>query len=192
MSKWQKVIAYYAYGPLFFESSILHQAYHFVVPLVSKKNRTGTIRSVLIALVGGYFVLNKLAAFGSLWTIYAIPFLVFQFWLSTFTYFHHRNTESAGWKQDEDWDKVYGALLSTIHVDYPTWVEFLTLNINWHLPHHVCSSVPWYNLRRATFSMAQAYGKQLHFAEFGWKLWSEVTTGCHVYDKEKGYVPMEW
>jgi len=176
----------------FFESSLLHQAYHYLVPVVSRKNRLGCIRSIILTLVGGFYAINYIATFGSLWKLYFIPFLVFQFWLSTFTYFHHRNTDGAGWKETEDWDKVYGALFATIHVDYPSWIEFLTLNINWHLPHHVSSSVPWYNLRRATFSMTQAYGKQLHFSEFGWKLWREVTTGCHVYDKEKGYVPMEW
>jgi len=32
-------------------------------------------------------------------------------------------------------------------------VEFLCLDINVHVPHHVMSKIPWYNLRAATDSL---------------------------------------
>jgi len=157
---------------------------------MTQKNVTGQIRSIIFSFIGGFITISKITEYGSFWYLYFIPFLIFQFWLSTFTYFHHRHPSGAGWKYSEDWDKVYGSLFTTVHVDYPAWLEWLTLNINWHLPHHVSSTVPWYNLRKCTFALAATYGKQLKFDEFGWKLWRETTTGCHVYDKEKGYVPI--
>lgn len=97
-----------------------------------------------------------------------------------------------GWKKGEDWDKVYGSLFATVHVGYPSWVEFLTLDINWHLPHHVSARIPWYNLRKCTYALLQAYGDRVHTAQFGWDLWKETTTQTHMHCEENGYAPMEW
>jgi len=187
MPKWKRTLSYYMFGPLFFESSILHHAYHFLIPMISKKNRFGCFRSIIFAALGGYITITKIANIGSVFSLFLMPFLVFQFWLSTFTYFHHRHTSIPGWKYSDDWNKVYGSLLTTAHIDYPAWIEWLTLNINWHLPHHVSSNVPWYNLRKCTFTLTKKYGDHLTYDEFGWKLWKEVTTSCHMYDKEKGF-----
>jgi len=185
-----KKISYYMYGPLFFESSILHHAYHYLLPVTTAKNRFGTLRSVIFALVGSVSTMYLLSFYGSVWKLYVIPFLVFQFWLSTFTYFHHRNPRGAGWKEPEDWTRVYGSLFATVHVGFPAWVEWLTLDINWHLPHHVSPLIPWYNLRRCTFALMQAYGDRLCWDEFSWSLWKETTTQCHLYSKEHGYTSM--
>jgi len=157
---------------------------------MTTKNRLGVIRSIIFSIIGGYVTYSILSYLGSFFSLWVMPFLVFQFWLSTFTYFHHRNPRGAGWKEDLDWNRLYGSLLATIHVDYPSWLEFLTLDINWHLPHHISPLIPWYNLRRCTYAIMKKYGDLIMVDEFGWKLWQETTTGCHVYDKEKGYVSM--
>uniref|UniRef100_A0A6B2L979 Fatty acid desaturase domain-containing protein n=1 Tax=Arcella intermedia TaxID=1963864 RepID=A0A6B2L979_9EUKA len=190
MSPFMRSLNYYMFGPLFFESSILHHAYHFLIPFVSSKNRAGALRSIVFALIGAVASWKLASSFGNPLVLYGVPFLVFQFWLSTFTYFHHRHPRGVGWKEHKDWTKLYGSLFATVHVDYPAWVEYLTLDINWHLPHHVSPRIPWYNLRRCTYSLFIAYGDKLQRDEFGWRLWQETTTGCHVYDKELGYVPM--
>jgi omega-6 fatty acid desaturase (delta-12 desaturase) len=190
MGAWQKYFVYYFYGPLFFESSIFHHAYHFLVPFTTQKNLFGVVRSIFFAILGVVGTGYLISQFGSVWKLYVVPFLVFQFWLSTFTYFHHRNPRGAGWKEPEDWSKVYGSLFATVHVSFPAWVEFLTLDINWHLPHHVSPLIPWYNLRRCTIAMFQAYGDRLCSDEFSWELWKATTTECHIYDKEKGYASM--
>lgn len=46
-----------------------------------------------------------------------------------------------------------------MHCDYPRWVEWLCHDINWHVPHHVNSKIPWYNLRPATESLRQNWGE---------------------------------
>jgi hypothetical protein len=56
------------------------------------------------------------------------------------------------------------ALLSSrpphqVHCDYPALVEFLCHDINVHVPHHVSSKIPWYNLRAATDSLRSNWGK---------------------------------
>jgi len=190
MSSFKRSFLYYIHGPLFFESSIFHQAYHFVLPFVVTKRRMEVFRSIMFALVGGYLTYEVASYFGSVIVLYVVPFLVFQFWLSTFTYFHHRHPRGVGWKEDDEWTRLYGSLFATVHVDYPAWVEYLTLDINWHIPHHVSAKIPWYNLRKCTYALFIAYGDRLQRDQFGWKLWKETTTLCHVYDKENGYVPL--
>jgi len=190
MSWLERTVSYYMYGPLFFESSIFHHAYHFILPFISSRNRVGVTRSIIFAIIGAYMTWNFASSYGNPIKLYVMPFLVFQFWLSTFTYFHHRHPRGAGWKENSDWTRLYGSLFATVHVDYPTWVEYLALDINWHLPHHVSPLIPWYNLRKCTYALFVAYGDQLQRDELSWKLWSETTTQCHVYDKNLGYAPM--
>jgi len=200
MSKLKKLVTYYMYGPLFFESSIFHHAYHFVIPFVSRRKRMAVTRSIAFAIIGGYLSISLAIQLGSFFKFWLVPFLVFQFWLSTFTYFHHRlpsnyspnNPSPVGWKKDEKWDKLYGGLYATVHVDYPSWVEFLTLDINWHLPHHVSSRIPWYRLRGCTHALLKTYGDKMHTAQFGWTLWRETTTKTHMFDENLGYSPMKW
>jgi hypothetical protein len=38
-------------------------------------------------------------------------------------------------------------------------IEFLCHDINVHVPHHVSSNIPWYNLRAATDSLRQNWGQ---------------------------------
>jgi len=186
----ERYVRYYLFGPLFFESSIIHQLMHFMLPFTNAKARAAVPRSIFFSIVIGGLTVYTLSFYGSLWSLYVVPFLVFQFWLSTFTYFHHRNPRGAGWKTSDDWTRVYGSLYATVHVSFPAWVEWLTLDINWHLPHHVSPLIPWYNLRRCTSALFKAYGDRLHEDEFSWELWKETTTSCHLYDKDKGYASM--
>ena len=190
MSTFSKYVAYYMYGPLFFESSILHHAYHFLLPIVARRAKAKTGRSVVFALLGCAMTPYGISYLGPLWKLYWAPFLVFQFWLSTFTLFHHRNPRGAGWKEDKDWNKVYGSLFATVHVAFPSWIEYLTLDINWHLPHHASALIPWYNLRKCTHALMMAYGDRLCTDEFSWELWKEVTRECHMYDPVEGYKTM--
>jgi len=200
MNKLMKLVNYYMYGPLFFESSIFHHAYHFLIPFVSSRKRMEVTRSIVFALIGGYISIRIALELGSFFKFWVAPFLVFQFWLSTFTYFHHRlppgfsptNPNPVGWKKETDWSKLYGGLYATVHVDFPAWVEFMCLDINWHLPHHVSSRIPWYRLRECTYALLKAYGDKMHTAQFGWKLWRETTTTTHLYDEQLGYAPMPW
>jgi len=192
ISSVKRTFLYYFYGPLFFQSSLVHHAFHFLIPVTVKKFdvKFKSLRSIICCLIFGYYFYHYGSYYlgGSLLVMYLPAFLVFQFWLSTFTYFHHRHKDAAGWRKEENWDKVYGGLFATVHVDFPAWVEFLTLDINWHLPHHASALVPWYNLRPATFNLLKKYGDVLQTDSFSWKLWKETTTECHMYS-ENGFAP---
>ena len=52
-------------------------------------------------------------------------------------------------------------LVSQASLQPASWcrVEILTHDINVHVPHHVSSNIPWYNLRKATDSLRQNWGQ---------------------------------
>lgn len=52
-------------------------------------------------------------------------------------------------------------LSGTVHCDFPSWVEFLTHDISVHVPHHVSSKIPWYNLRKAHASLKENWGEYM-------------------------------
>jgi len=64
------------------------------------------------------------------------------FWMSTFTLVHHtkQNLSAA-----DQWQEVSAQLSGTVHCDYP-WVEVLCHDINVHIPHHISTAIPSYNL----------------------------------------------
>lgn len=80
--------------------------------------------------------------------LWFLPQIVFQFWLSTFTLLHHTHPEQR-FLADAEWTFAEAQLGATIHVAYPRGVEWLTHDINWHVPHHVCVGIPHYHLRAA-------------------------------------------
>lgn len=69
----------------------------------------------------------------------------------------------------------------------PSRVEFLTHDISWHVPHHVSTKIPWYNLRKATASLRENWGEYMTECTFNWRIVKNVITHCHVYDKESNY-----
>ena len=48
-----------------------------------------------------------------------------------------------------------------------------------------------YNLRRATYALIKVYGKDIRQYEMSWSFWKEVTSSCHVHDKEMNYISLE-
>jgi len=105
MSSLKRTLVYYFFGPFFFQSSIIHHAYHFLIPVTVRKVdvKLKAFRSILLCIAFAYYLFNygTLHLGAPLVKMYLPAFLVFQFWLSTFTYFHHRHKDAAGWKQEK-------------------------------------------------------------------------------------------
>lgn len=64
-----------------------------------------------------------------------------------------------------------------------TRVEFLTHDISVHVPHHVSSKIPWYNLRKAHASLKENWGDYMCECDFNLRMLKNIFTECHVYDK---------
>ena len=71
-------------------------------------------------------------------------------------------------------------------------VEFLTHDISVHVPHHVSSKIPWYNLRAANDSLRKNWGDYMCECDFNLRMLKNIFTECHVYDKEKNYKPFDF
>lgn len=61
--------------------------------------------------------------------------------------------------------------------EYPRWVEFLCHDISVHVPHHVNSKIPWYNLRAANDSLKQNWGQYMTSCTFNWRMMKTIFTG---------------
>ncbi|KNC82503.1 hypothetical protein SARC_05203 [Sphaeroforma arctica JP610] len=190
-----KVLEYFYVGPLFFESSILHHFANLNIFIFPKRHWKNLISSNLFALAATlglwyHFYYNLDNGDSGWWAVFkywGAPYLCFNFWLSTHTYFHHKSRD-IGWIEKANWNKAQAQLFHTAHVDYHPIVEMLHFDINWHVPHHVSTRIPWYNLRRATFALIKAYGDKIHTYEMSPTYWMEVTSECHVHDDVSKYV----
>lgn len=120
-----------------------------------------------------------------------MPWLGYHFWMSTFTIVHH-TAPHIPFKAGKEWNPAKAQLSGTVHCDFPRWVEFLCHDISWHVPHHVASNIPWYNLRRATESLRENWGDHMTEATFNPRLVKTIVTECHLYDEEKNYVPFDY
>lgn len=65
----------------------------------------------------------------------------------------------------------------TVDCEYPRWVEFLCHDISVHVPHHVNSKIPWYNLRAANESLKQNWGQYMTSCTFNWRMMKTIFTG---------------
>merc|ERR1711871_949702 len=166
---------------------------YFITLLFKARDRLAVCRSILATVLPCWYLFSCLYAAGGAWLwmkMWLMPYLGFNFWLSTYTYFHHKAADIK-WHRSEGWNKAEAQLFGTVHVDYHPIIEFLHFDINWHIPHHVTVKIPWYNLRRATYALMRKYGDKLHTVEMSLSLWKEVTTHCHVWDEKDAYKKFE-
>jgi omega-6 fatty acid desaturase (delta-12 desaturase) len=131
----KRVVYYFYLGPLFFESSILHHLMHFNPFFFKPRDRPAVLRSILATVLPCGFMFASLHAAGGAWLVlkmWGLPYLVFNFWLSTYTYFHHKAADIK-WHHSDDWNKAEAQLFGTVHVDYHPVIEFLHFDINWYV-----------------------------------------------------------
>lgn len=79
---------------------------------------------------------------------YAAPLLIAAVLGALITYLHHSGPDAVAFDSGE-WTSARGQIASTFEVRFPRWLEWLWLDINLHLPHHVAPEIPWYHLREA-------------------------------------------
>eukprot|EP00027_Filamoeba_sp_ATCC50430_P018933 CAMPEP_0168564244 /NCGR_PEP_ID=MMETSP0413-20121227/13136_1 /TAXON_ID=136452 /ORGANISM="Filamoeba nolandi, Strain NC-AS-23-1" /LENGTH=66 /DNA_ID=CAMNT_0008595891 /DNA_START=692 /DNA_END=889 /DNA_ORIENTATION=- len=63
----------------------------------------------------------------------------------------------------------------------------MTHHIGVHVPHHVCAAIPSYNLRKA-HEVLREYMTEVTFS---WDLIRDITTNCHLYDQDFGYISFD-
>jgi omega-6 fatty acid desaturase (delta-12 desaturase) len=111
--------------------------------------------------------------------------------MSTFPVVHH-TAPHIPFKPEGEWNAAKAQLSGTVHCNYPGWVEFLCHDISVHVPHHVSTKIPWYNLRKATDSLRQNWGEYMCEADFNWRMMKNIFTELHVYDDKVNYKPFDF
>ncbi|KAG6504782.1 hypothetical protein ZIOFF_037129 [Zingiber officinale] len=184
----------YGYGPLKTWMSITHWLiWHFNL----KKFRPAEIGRVKISLacvfafmaIGWPLIIYKTGITGWI-KFWLMPWLGYHFWMSTFTMVHH-TAPHIPFKTSDEWHAAQAQLNGTVHCNYPRWIEILCHDINVHIPHHISSRIPSYNLREAHKVLQDNWGEYLNEANWNWRLMKTILTVCHVYDHERYYVPFD-
>src|SRR5690606_14719701 len=117
--------------------------------------------------------------------LFVIPQLVYHFWLSAFTLLHHTSPDTH-FMPAEAWDPVRAQLDSSIHVRFPAIIDWLTHDISWHVPHHVCSAIPHYRLRDAHAALNRALPGRVRQEPFSPAYLMRVLRSCQLVEKSEG------
>lgn len=178
-------------GKFWWVASIVHWAgLHFNWSNFQGKDRDKVKLSAIVALVFAGVAFPILFATTGIWgfvKFWLLPWLFYHFWMSTFTLVHH-TTSDVPFHQPDEWDATTAQLSGTVHCNYPRWVEFLCHDINVHVPHHISTAIPSYNLRLAYRSLQENWGAYLHEeSNFSWALMQQITEQCHLHDSENCY-----
>mmetsp|Transcript_14719 Transcript_14719/g.24362 ORF Transcript_14719/g.24362 Transcript_14719/m.24362 type:complete len:805 (-) Transcript_14719:692-3106(-) len=181
-------------GPMWWFASVGHWiAQHFFLSKFEPEQRQrvafsiGTVYAFMILVWPPLIYYTGITGFVKFWLM---PWLGYHFWMSTFTMVHH-TIPMIPFLPEKTWDDTKARLTYTVHCEYPYWIEFLCHQINVHVPHHVSTAIPCYNLRPAWRSLQQNWGKYIYECTFDWNLIKDITTKCHIYDKKTNYVSFE-
>lgn len=194
-SLWDKIrqFAYEGFirNRLWWVGSVGHWAVvHFDWRNFKTKDQSSIKLSVAVVALFAAVVFPTLIATTGIWgfvKFWVIPWLGYHFWMSTFTIVHHTAADVPFTVADK-WNEALAQLSGTIHCDYPAWVEFLCHDINVHVPHHISTAIPSYNLRLAHRSIKENWGDYLHDeCQFSWSLMKQITDQCQLYTTDVGY-----
>ncbi|MBW4476036.1 MAG: fatty acid desaturase [Tolypothrix brevis GSE-NOS-MK-07-07A] len=176
---------------LWWVGSVGHWAVvHFDWRKFQTKEQSSVKLSVAVVAIFAAIAFPTLIATTGIWgflKFWLIPWLVYHFWMSTFTIVHHTASD-VPFLEASKWNAGIAQLFGSIHCDYPLWVEFLCHDINVHVPHHISTAIPSYNLRMAYRSIQENWGAYLHDeCRFSWSLMKQITDQCQLYKTDSGY-----
>ncbi|AFY50499.1 fatty acid desaturase [Nostoc sp. PCC 7524] len=187
----QSAFEFFMRKKLWWVGSVGHWAVvHFDARKFKPQERADVKLSVAVVVIFAAVVFPVLIATTGIWgfiKFWFIPWMVYHFWMSTFTIVHHTYAD-VPFTAAHKWNEAIAQLFGTIHCDYPRWVEFLCHDINVHVPHHISTAIPSYNLRLAYSSIKENWGSYLHDElKFSWPLMKKITNECQLYVTDVGY-----
>lgn len=179
-------------GKLWWIGSIFHWALtHFRLSNFAERDHGKVKLSIAVVVLFAAIVFPTLILTTGVWgfvKFWLMPWLVYHFWMSTFTIVHHTIPEIQ-FRPAAEWSGAEAQLMGTVHCDYPRWVEILCHDINVHIPHHLSVAIPSYNLRLAHESIKQNWGRVIIERTFNWPLMKQISDQCHLYDAQNAYLP---
>lgn len=177
-------------GRLWWLASIAHWGkLHFDLAQFSYRDRHKVKVSIAAVVIFAAVFFPTLILTTGIWgfvKFWLLPWLVYHFWMSTFTLVHH-TAPDIPFHPTETWNAAEAQLAGTVHCTYPRWVEILCHDINVHVPHHISVSIPSYNLRLAHQSLKQTWSSTIREEQFSWSLMKQIVDRCHLYDASTIY-----
>ncbi len=178
-------------GPLWWLASAVHWGVlHFVWGQFTDPKERGQVRlSVLLVLGFALVAFPALYLTTGAWGVvkfWLVPWLGFHFWMSTFTLVHHTAVDIP-FQPAGQWGELESQLSGTVHCSYPRWVEVFCHDINVHIPHHISTAIPSYNLRLADQSLTDNWGSHLKRRLFTGRLLWQIISRCHLYSPPTNY-----
>jgi len=162
--------------------SLLHFNLNEFAPKDHRKVKLSIASVVLFAAIAFPLLIATAGIWGFV-KFWLMPWLVYHFWMSTFTLVHHTHPEIP-FTPAEDWSEATAQLTGTVHCEYPRWVEFLCHDINVHIPHHISTAIPSYNLRMAHQSLKRNWGRHLLEYRFSLKFMKQIVAQCHLHNPD--------
>ncbi|MBL4845082.1 MAG: fatty acid desaturase [Planctomycetes bacterium] len=94
--------------------------------------------------------------------------------------------------EEKSWSPTRAQVASSYNYRLPGWYEWLVLNINIHLPHHVCTTIPWYRLKQANAALHEAFPDYCQEMPLTWSEMAWIrTTPFLRHDVELGLYEIE-
>ncbi|MEO1621562.1 MAG: fatty acid desaturase [Cyanobacteria bacterium J06632_3] len=162
---------------------------HFDLSNFKERDRKKAAFSMSFVIVGAAIFFPLIIANFGIWgfiKFWLMPWLGYHFWMSTFTIVHHTIPEIQ-FLPESEWNAGAAQLAGTVHCTYPRWVEFLCHDINVHVPHHVSTGIPSYNLRKAHANLKENWGEHIIERKFTLPFMWSIANQCHLYHPDKAY-----
>jgi omega-6 fatty acid desaturase (delta-12 desaturase) len=125
--------------------------------------------SVMISIYG---FLAYFTGLSGMFKYHGIPAAIAMFTGYFLLTIQHAN-EVTSWYSEKSWTPLKGQTESTFDVRFPRIFEWLWLDINIHVPHHISPGIPWYNLRQASAEIKRVHPeiyreRNFSLKEFSW------------------------
>ena len=147
--------------------------------------------SVLALAIGGAATYGALTGgwLTAIWMpskLFVVPFLLFTQIIGWTVYVHHISPDIRWWSRRE-WTQFKGQMESTTIVRVPGVVNYLWFyNIFIHVPHHVDTRIPFYQLPAAAAAIAEAYPNTVRTSRLSPSEYVRTTGACKLYDFDTG------
>ncbi|MDQ1373999.1 MAG: hypothetical protein QOJ09_1337 [Actinomycetota bacterium] len=148
-------------------------------------------RALVISVVGLAAValaVSSGSVAGGAWLVarvLVVPFLIFNFAIGSLVHVHHVQPDIRWWKR-RDWTKFAAQVEGTTVLRTPKWLDFFFHQIMIHVPHHVDSRIPMYNLELAAEAIEAAFPGTVHDEPLRFRDFIHNTRQCKLYDFEQG------
>ena len=148
-------------------------------PRLYQRHKASLTRSNVIMMIATLSVYGAFWYFTGFWGMvkyHGVPVLIASLLGGVVVAVGHANKNTIWYERDE-WSPIRGQIVSTYDYRFPVWLEYLVLNINVHIPHHVSVRIPWYNLKAAAKILKDTYPDfyqelPFKFKDMAWIVWA--------------------